>query len=156
MTNCHQLIKLVCHNNLTRDHFVVMTRWSLLFHSHTTTLPHKKMCRYYEYGRSCLPCTALPYSHTAAWPRGSRHSMYCAISSEWGLFGRNTRSAFRRTPSRYHIVTTKMMQVVRKTQTNNRQIIDKSTFLLQNTHLFGYLRFFLYLCGLIDVIWERM
>ena len=29
-----------------------------------------------------------------------RHSMYCAISSEWGLFGRNTRSAFRRTPSR--------------------------------------------------------
>ena len=25
--------------------------------------------------------------------------MYCAISSEWGLFGRNTRSAFRRTPS---------------------------------------------------------
>ena len=32
-------------------------------------------------------------------PVGSRHSMYCAISSEWGLFGRNTRSAFRRTPS---------------------------------------------------------
>ena len=31
---------------------------------------------------------------------GSRHSMYCAQSSEWGLFGRNTRSAFRRTPSR--------------------------------------------------------
>ena len=30
---------------------------------------------------------------------GSRHSMSCAISSEWGLFGRNTRSAFRRTPS---------------------------------------------------------
>ena len=57
---------------------------------------------------------------------------------------------------RYHIVTTKMMQVVRKTQTDNRQIIDKSTFLLQNTNLFGYLRFFLYLCGLIDVIWERM
>ena len=27
------------------------------------------------------------------------HSMYCAQSSEWGLFGRNTRSAFRRTPS---------------------------------------------------------
>ena len=26
-------------------------------------------------------------------------SMYCAHSSEWGLFGRNTRSAFRRTPS---------------------------------------------------------
>jgi hypothetical protein len=31
---------------------------------------------------------------------GSRHSMYCAYPSEWGLFGRNTRSAFRRTPSR--------------------------------------------------------
>ena len=57
---------------------------------------------------------------------------------------------------RYHIVTTQMMQVVRQTQTDNRQIIDKSTFLLQNTNLFGYLRFFLYLCGLIDVIWERM
>ena len=26
--------------------------------------------------------------------------MYCAYSSKWGLFGRNTRSAFRRTPSR--------------------------------------------------------
>ena len=49
--------------------------------------------------RSFLPCTSLPYSHTAAWPQGSRHSMYCAHSSEWGLFGRNTRSAFRRTPS---------------------------------------------------------
>ena len=90
----------------------VVSRWNQAPHSETirnqilrkrtfctTTLPHKKMCRYYEYGRSCLPCTALPYSHTAAWPRGSRHSMYCAISSEWGLFGRNTRSAFRRTPS---------------------------------------------------------
>ena len=50
--------------------------------------------------RSYLPCTVLPYSHTAAWPQGSRHSMYCASSLEWGLFGRNTRSAFRRTPSR--------------------------------------------------------
>ena len=58
------------------------------------------MCRYYEYGRSYLPCTVLPCSHTAAYPQGVRHSMYCAISSEWGLFGRNTRSAFRRTPSR--------------------------------------------------------
>ena len=47
-----------------------------------------------------LPCTVLPYSHTAAYPQGVRHSMYCAASSEWGLFGRNTRSAFRRTPSR--------------------------------------------------------
>ncbi len=28
--------------------------------------------------RSCLPCTALPFSHTAAYPRGVRHSMYCA------------------------------------------------------------------------------
>ena len=26
----------------------------------------KKMCRYYEYGRSYLPCTVLPCSHTAA------------------------------------------------------------------------------------------
>ena len=50
--------------------------------------------------RSCLPCTTLPYNHTVAWPRGSRHSMCHAYSSEWGLFGRNTRSAFRRTPSR--------------------------------------------------------
>ena len=50
--------------------------------------------------RSCLPCTTLPYSHTAAWPRGSRHSMYRALSSDWGVLGRNTRSAFRRTPSR--------------------------------------------------------
>ena len=32
-------------------------------------------------------------------PVGMRHSMYCTISSEWGLFGCNTRSAFRRTPS---------------------------------------------------------
>ena len=50
--------------------------------------------------RSCLPCTTLPYSHTAAYPQGIRHSMCRAYSSEWGLFGRNTRSAFRRTPSR--------------------------------------------------------
>ena len=28
--------------------------------------------------RSCLPCTALPCSHTAAYPQGVRHSMYCA------------------------------------------------------------------------------
>ena len=28
--------------------------------------------------RSCLPCTALPYSHTAAYPQGVRHSMHCA------------------------------------------------------------------------------
>ena len=53
-----------------------------------------------EHRRSCLPCTALPYSHTAAYPQGIRHSMCCADSSEWGLFGHNTRSAFRRTPSR--------------------------------------------------------
>ena len=33
-------------------------------------------------------------------PVGSRHSMCRAYSSEWGLLGRNTRSAFRRTPSR--------------------------------------------------------
>ena len=51
------------------------------------------------YWRSCLPCTALPFSHTAAYPRGVRHSMYCAQSSKWGLFGRNTRSAIRGTSS---------------------------------------------------------
>ena len=50
--------------------------------------------------RSCLPCTALPFSHTAAYPRGVRHSMYCAQSSKWGLFGRNTRSAIQGTSSR--------------------------------------------------------
>ena len=50
--------------------------------------------------RSCLPCTALPFSHTAAYPRGVRHSMYCAQSSKWGLFGRNTRSAIQGTTSR--------------------------------------------------------
>ena len=50
--------------------------------------------------RSCLPCTALPFSHAAAYPRGVRHSMYCAQSSKWGLFGRNTRSAIQGTSSR--------------------------------------------------------
>ena len=30
---------------------------------------------------------------------GSRHSMSCAISSEWGLFGRKTRSAIQGTSS---------------------------------------------------------
>ena len=35
-------------------------------------------------GRSYLPCTVLPCSHTAAWPQGSRRSMCRAISSEWG------------------------------------------------------------------------
>ena len=33
-------------------------------------------------------------------PVGSRPSRCCADSSEWELFGHNTRSAFRRTPSR--------------------------------------------------------
>jgi hypothetical protein len=55
---------------------------------------------YHTYWRSCLPCTALPFSHTAAYPRGVRHSMYCALSSKWGLFGRNTRSAIQGTSSR--------------------------------------------------------
>jgi hypothetical protein len=43
---------------------------------------------------------------------------------------------------RYHIVTTQMMRVVRKTQT-------KALFY---AILFGYLRFFLYLCRLFDII----
>ena len=34
---------------------------------------------YHTYWRSCLPCTALPYSRTAAYPQGVRHSMYCAF-----------------------------------------------------------------------------
>ena len=34
-------------------------------------------------GRSCLPCTALPYSRTAAYPRGVRHSMF-ALSPQCG------------------------------------------------------------------------
>ena len=71
--------------------------------------------------RSCLPCTALPFSHTAAWPQGSRHSMYCAQSSKWGLFGRNTRSAFRRTPSRWNKARYK-----RREENGN---LNKSTFL---------------------------
>ncbi len=64
-------------------------------------------------GRSCLPCTALPYSRTAAYPqfntppiheigRGPRRGtpFYVrTISSVWGHFGCFTRSAFRRTPS---------------------------------------------------------
>ena len=37
----------------------------------------------YKYGRSCLPCTALPYSRTAAYPRGVRHSMF-ALSPQCG------------------------------------------------------------------------
>ena len=70
--------------------------------------------------RSCLPCTALPYSRTAAWPQGSRHSMFalfpqCGDTSlclgRLGLPDRlpfskpkvnwllHARSAFRRTPS---------------------------------------------------------
>ena len=46
--------------------------------------------------------SALPTHSRSSWGPHNilRHSMYCAISSEWGLFGRNTRSAFRRTPSR--------------------------------------------------------
>ena len=45
--------------------------------------------------------SALPTHSRSSWgPHNTlSHSMYCAISSEWGLFGRNTRSAFRRTPS---------------------------------------------------------
>ena len=29
--------------------------------------------------RSFLPCTSLPCSHAAAWPQGSRHSMFALI-----------------------------------------------------------------------------
>ena len=45
--------------------------------------------------------SALPTHSRSSWGPHNilSHSMYCAISSEWGLFGRNTRSAFRRTPS---------------------------------------------------------
>ena len=45
--------------------------------------------------------SALPTRSRSSWGPHDilRHSMYCAYSSEWGLFGRNTRSAFRRTPS---------------------------------------------------------
>ena len=50
-------------------------------------------------GGRAYPCTALPCSHTAAYPRGIRHSMCCAISLEWGLFGHNTRSAILGTSS---------------------------------------------------------
>ena len=45
-------------------------------------------------------------------PRKSRHSMYCALSSEWGLFGRNTRSAIRGTSSPRKYV--RKMQHIRK------------------------------------------
>ena len=41
-------------------------------------LNKKNFCQYSFIWRSCLPCTALPYSHTAAYPQGVRHSMYCA------------------------------------------------------------------------------
>ena len=45
--------------------------------------------------------SALPTRSRSSWGPHDifRHSMYCANSSEWELFGRNTRSAFRRTPS---------------------------------------------------------
>ena len=45
--------------------------------------------------------SALPTRSRSSWGPHDilRHSMYCALSSEWELFGRNTRSAFRRTPS---------------------------------------------------------
>ena len=41
-------------------------------------LNKKHFCQYSFIWRSCLPCTALPCSHTAAYPQGVRHSMYCA------------------------------------------------------------------------------
>ena len=45
--------------------------------------------------------SALPTRSRSSWGPHDifRHSMYCAYSLEWGLLGRNTRSAFRRTPS---------------------------------------------------------
>ena len=79
-------------------------------------------------GRSCLPCTALPYSRTAAYPqfntppiheigRGPRRGtpFYVrTISSVWGHFGCFTRSAFRRTPSlnKQHFLVTGSSVVV--------------------------------------------
>ena len=77
--------------NFFRNRVNLFQEWSQLFRGQYSNTSY--------HWRSCLPCTALPFSHTAAWPQGSRHSMYCAQSSKWGLFGRNTRSAFRRTPS---------------------------------------------------------
>ena len=46
--------------------------------------------------------SALPTHSRSSWGPHYilRHSMCRAYSLEWGLFGRNTRSAFRRTPSR--------------------------------------------------------
>ena len=46
--------------------------------------------------------SALPTRSRSSWGPHDilRHSMCCADSSEWGLFRHNTRSAFRRTPSR--------------------------------------------------------
>ena len=77
-------------------------------------LNKKNFCQYSFIWRSCLPCTALPCSHTAAWPQGSRPSMYCAYSSKWGLFGRNTRSAFRRTPSPWFVLGSSLVFYPRK------------------------------------------
>ena len=45
--------------------------------------------------------SALPTHSRSSWGPHNilRHSMYCAQSSKWGLFGRNTRSAIRGTSS---------------------------------------------------------
>ena len=50
-------------------------------------------------GRSCLPCTALPYSRNGCVPARGTPFYVRTISSVWGHFGCFTRSAFRRTPS---------------------------------------------------------
>ena len=60
----HLYLSSLSANNL---HKVTMLPNAVVFyiiHFHTTTLSHKKMCRYT--GRSYLPCTVLPYSLTAA------------------------------------------------------------------------------------------
>ena len=46
--------------------------------------------------------SALPTHSRSSWGPHNilRHSMYCAQSSKWGLFGRNTRSAIQGTSSR--------------------------------------------------------
>ena len=86
--------------------------------------------------RSCLPCTALPFSHTAAYPRGVRHSMYCAQSSKWGLFGRNTRSAIQGTSSRSSVG--KIRESIREGK--ETAILIKSLFLEIKIYMANYRR----------------
>ena len=86
--------------------------------------------------RSCLPCTALPFSHSAAYPRGVRHSMYCAQSSKWGLFGRNTRSAIQGTSSRSSVG--KIREGIREGK--ETAILIKSLFLEIKIYMANYRR----------------